>query len=811
MFTIRTLGLLFIVLTTTAAELTVGPGKMYAKPSQAAAAANDGDTISIDAGSYVNDACTWSRNKLLIRGVGVGRAHIANGYNVVSQGKGIWVISGSNTTIQNIEVSGAAIPGDGSAGSENGAGMRLEGSGVTISNCYFHDNQNGILAGPNSTSDIVVEKSEFAANGAGDGYTHNIYIGQVRTCTFRYNYSHHAKVGHNFKSRANANYIIANRIMDEASGTSSYVVDFPNGGLTYLIGNLIQQGPATSNRGFIVRYAEEGAVNPSQHLYAINNTIVNDYAGSTTFLDFPATTTVARVENNIFLGTGTAIGGTATSNVNNLVTTTSPLVSRSTYDYHLASGAAAINTGSNSGTAEGYALLPTAQYVHPASAEVRTTVGAAPDIGAYEYRNATNTAPVANSQSVSTAEDTAKAITLVASDADGNALTYAIVANPANGTLSGSGASRTYTPAANYNGADSFTFKANDGTVDSNTATVSITVAAVNDAPIVATPILDQSATVSVVYSFVVPLATFTDVDGGALTWSASGLPSWLTFTPATRTFNGTPAAGDVGATTITVTASDGTLSANDSFVLTVSVLTNIAPIISTGDPASLTMLEDVSNALTIAATDANGDTLTWTVLTQGTKGTMAVSSPGNSTTATYTPTTNLNGSDVVVVQVSDGKGGTDTITVNVTITAVNDAPSFTKGANQTVLEDAAAVSVTGWATAISTGPANEAAQTVAFTVTNTNNALFSVQPAVAANGTLTYTPAANANGSATVSINVTDNGGTTNGGINTSMVQTFTMTVTTVNDAPSFTKGANQTVLEDAAAVSVTGWATAI
>ena len=88
-----------------------------------------------------------------------------------------------------------------------------------------------------------------------------------------------------------------------------------------------------------------------------------------------------------------------------------------------------------------------------------------------------------------------------------------------------------------------------------------------------------------------------------------------------------------------------------------------------------------------------------------------------------------------------------------INVTAVNDAPTFTKGADQTVLEDAAAQTVAGWATAISAGPANESGQTLTFSSTNTNNALFSVQPAVAPDGTLTYTPAANAYGSATVTV----------------------------------------------------------
>src|SRR5262249_42168980 len=145
--------------------------------------------------------------------------------------------------------------------------------------------------------------------------------------------------------------------------------------------------------------------------------------------------------------------------------------------------------------------------------------------------------------------------------------------------------------------------------------------------------------------------------------------------------------------------------------------------------------------------------------------------------------------------------------------TAVNDAPSFALPANpdQTVLEDSGAHTAAGFATAISAGPPDEqATQTVTFHASNDNNALFSTQPAIdEATGDLTYTPAPDANGNATVSVSLTDNGGTANGGADTSATQTFTITVTAVNDAPSFTAGGNQTVLEDAGPQTVDPWAT--
>src|SRR5205823_2322071 len=146
-----------------------------------------------------------------------------------------------------------------------------------------------------------------------------------------------------------------------------------------------------------------------------------------------------------------------------------------------------------------------------------------------------------------------------------------------------------------------------------------------------------------------------------------------------------------------------------------------------------------------------------------------AISSSG---TLTYTSASNANGSaNITVVAHDDGgtaNGGDDASaaqTFTITVTAVNDAPSFTSGGDVTVLEDSGAYSQP-WATAISAGPANEASQSVTFTSTNDNNALFSAQPSVASDGTLTFTSLADANGTATVTVTAHDDGGTANGGV---------------------------------------------
>jgi VCBS repeat-containing protein len=147
------------------------------------------------------------------------------------------------------------------------------------------------------------------------------------------------------------------------------------------------------------------------------------------------------------------------------------------------------------------------------------------------------------------------------------------------------------------------------------------------------------------------------------------------------------------------------------------------------------------------------------------------------------------------------GLGGA-VVTATISVTAVNDEPSFTHAGNQMVLEDAGAQTVAAFATAAPGGGPDEAGQTFSYTVTNDNNALFTVQPSIAANGTLTYTVAPDANGAATLTVTLSDSGGVAGGGDDTAPAQTFTISVTPVNDAPVAAGAATLgSVLEDAAA----------
>jgi len=357
------------------AVLRVGAKRDLKRPSAAAQIARDGDVIEIDAGIYDGDAAVWRQHRLTIRGVG-GRAHLrADGAH--AEGKGIWVVKGNDTVIESVEFSGAKVR------HENGAGIRLEGTGLTVRDCFFHDNENGIITGARQTSDIVVEHSEFAYNGFGNGYSHNLYIGSVRSFTLRYSYVHHALVGHNVKSRALRNTITYNRITDESDGRSSYSIEFPNGGLSFVIGNVIQQGPTTENPT-IVSYGAEGFQHPLNELYFVNNTVVNDLPAGGSFLFVWAGADTVRIVNNVFSGPGDVLSGPGELR-NNLVTAKSDFVDPANFDYRLKAGAAAIGRAVDPGSTRDFELRPTAEYVHKAQSRVRSSSGKL-DMGAFEYR-----------------------------------------------------------------------------------------------------------------------------------------------------------------------------------------------------------------------------------------------------------------------------------------------------------------------------------------------------------------------------------------------------------------------------------------
>lgn len=385
--------LLFIVspIISSAAVWNVGPSYDYMTPNAfylADVAGDidiaDFDTIYIESADYLGtDAlAAWQQDNLFIQGEGDidARPHmIADGAYIL--GKGTWVCVGNNITVSNIEFSGAAVP------DENGAGIRLDGIGLTLLKCYFHHNENGLLTSNPYDGDIFIQFCEFAYNGFGDGFTHNMYIGHVNNFTLSHCYSHHTNVGHNVKSRANNNFIIYNRITDESDGNSSRLIDLSNGGYALVKGNALMQGPAALNNN-AVGYGLEGLTNPAPHeFYFVHNTMVNKREASCRFLQIADGTMEAYIVNNIFAGTGDLLEGEATTFSHNYADediSVFDFEAEEVYVYNIG----LYSVAKDSGMILTGDLEATSQYYHNTYlAGIRDLHGIRPDIGAYEYHD----------------------------------------------------------------------------------------------------------------------------------------------------------------------------------------------------------------------------------------------------------------------------------------------------------------------------------------------------------------------------------------------------------------------------------------
>ena len=271
-----------------------------------------------------------------------------------------------------------------------------------------------------------------------------------------------------------------------------------------------------------------------------------------------------------------------------------------------------------------------------------------------------------------------------------------------------------------------------------------------------------------------------------------------VTVTSATTITCTTPP-GKEGRASVEVTTSDGKNAANSLYTYTIL---NTAPTI--GTISAQATLEDTASA---AGNFTVGDAQTAAADLQLTA---ASSNPtlvpvanvnfggsGGTRTVSVTPAKDQNGTAEITVTVSDGSL-TAQSKFTVTVTAVNDAPSFVKGVDVDVKEDSGATTLSAWATNLSSGPSDESEQTLSFEITsNSNPKLFRVAPAVNSSGDLSFTLQRLTHGSAQVKLKIEDNGGTDNGGVAESTEQTFNIVVGHVNHPPT-TVGAgipNQTV----------------
>ncbi|KPA19103.1 secreted protein containing PKD domain protein [Candidatus Magnetomorum sp. HK-1] len=469
-------------------------------------------------------------------------------------------------------------------------------------------------------------------------------------------------------------------------------------------------------------------------------------------------------------------------------------------------------------------------------------IGMGYDMGADE---STNAPPVAETRTENVLEDLATVIQLMATDEDGDDMTYNIFQQPAKGQLIGTGASRTYKPNANYNGPDSFSFKVNDGRQDSNEAIVYINVLPVNDRPefnIDDNISVYENGGLTRIENWVKEInagaSGHTNESSQMITFKPTAdKPELFSLQPSIAnngTITFTPAPNAIGTAIITVFLEDDGGTTNNGSNISQNKYFSIQ-IIDVNDAPTFTINPDYSHisvwedAITqnISQFAENISPGSETELSQrvwfevSTKQTYLfkqLPTIHENGTLTFIPQTDANGTATLTIYLKDDGGtnasGRDTSDPSqcvIDILAVNDKPNFTPGPEISVYEDASAQIFPSWAGNPSPGASDESSQILTYILESDFPDLFLAGPSITSSGTLTFTPAPNANGTANITVRVQDNGGTDYNGQNTSNPKNFEIKVIAVNDNPSFVPMASTLTFQEDSGKHDLEWATQI
>jgi hypothetical protein len=273
-----------------AATLKVGADQTYKAPSAAAAVAKDGDHIEIEPGEYF-DCAVWNADNLVIEGTGPGVTIT----DKTCMEKGLFVLEGKDTTVRNLTLTRARVP------DMNGAGIRLDKGNLTVDNVKFIDNQNGIMGGVPGTT-VTIRNSEFDKNGTCQGgCAHGIYIENVDSLRVENSRFSNTRQGHSIKSRALRTEVTGSTITDGPEGTSSYLIEAPNGGTLIARDNTLEKGPKSENHTAAIVIGTEGVTQQTPEITITNNSLRNDGDYQTALL-WNRTATPATLSGNKLSG-----------------------------------------------------------------------------------------------------------------------------------------------------------------------------------------------------------------------------------------------------------------------------------------------------------------------------------------------------------------------------------------------------------------------------------------------------------------------------------------------------------------------------
>jgi hypothetical protein len=331
-------------------------------------AANDGDVIELASGRYLNWPLVIENKNIILRGIGKRPVFASSGTS--AEGKALWVVRGGRVLVENIEFRGVRVA------SGNGAGIRFESGHLVVNRCAFIDNEMGLLTGNNADATLEVLNSEFGAapHFQGGALHHLLYVGTIASVKVTGSRFQQGFQGHLLKSRARESRIFYNMLVDSSDGQASYELEFPNGGLAFVVGNIIGQSPTTANPA-LISYGAEGPRWLQNGLYLSHNTLLNPLSNGILVQSWQQKFVPTYEEwlvNNLVIGHGSLGAPLAGRAQGNYHTDRSLEVADDPNALQAVAHAASAYANTDAGTAHQQSLVPTAEFHLPAGTRALT-------------------------------------------------------------------------------------------------------------------------------------------------------------------------------------------------------------------------------------------------------------------------------------------------------------------------------------------------------------------------------------------------------------------------------------------------------